>query len=297
MIPRDIIRKVRRLEISTRHLVNDVFAGQYHSVFKGRGMEFNEVRQYQPGDDIRTIDWNVTARTGDPHVKRYVEERDLTVMLLVDLSRSQAFGTRSQRKNEVAAELCALLAFVAIRNNDRVGFLSFTDQVEQFIPPAKGRQHGLRVIREVLAAAPERTGTDLNVALERIGRVLKRRAVVFVISDFMAPDFASAFRTASRRHDIVGMRLIDPRERELPAVGLCLVEDLETGERMWIDTANRRARSAYENAARAREERTRRLFAASGSDLVEIPVDADGAYVGPLIRFFGRRAARVRQGR
>jgi uncharacterized protein (DUF58 family) len=297
MIPRDILRKVKRLEISTRHLVNDVFSGQYHSVFKGRGMEFNEVRQYQPGDDIRTIDWNVTARTGEPYVKRYVEERDLTVMLLVDLSRSQAFGTRSQRKSEVAAELCALLAFVAIRNQDRVGFLAFTDQVERFIPPAKGRRHGLRVIREVLAASPAGVRTDVGVALEHVGRVLKHRAVVFVISDFIAPDFRTSFRTAAKRHDVVGMRLVDPRERELPALGLCLVEHLETGERLWVDLGRRAVRTAYEREAQARAERVRRLFTASGSDLIEIPVEADGAYVGPLIQFFRRRAARVRQGR
>ncbi len=297
MIPREILRKVKRLEISTRHLVNDVFSGQYHSVFKGRGMEFNEVRQYQPGDDIRTIDWNVTARTGEPYVKRYVEERDLTVMLLVDLSRSQAFGTRSQLKREVAAELCALLAFVAIRNHDRVGFLAFTDRVERFIPPAKGRQHGLRVIREVLAATPARSGTDIGAALEHVGRVLKHRAVVFLISDFIAPDFTPSFRPAAKRHDVVGMRLVDPRERELPALGLCLVEHLETGERVWVDLGRKAVRAAYAREAETRAERARRLFTATGSDLIEIPVAADGAYVGPLIQFFRRRAARARQGR
>ena len=295
MNSRELLRKVRRIEISTRHLVNDVFSGQYHSVFKGQGMEFSEVRGYMPGDDIRTIDWNVTARTGDLFVKRYVEERDLTVMLLVDLSGSEEFGTQSQRKNEVAAELCALLAFSALRNHDRVGLMVFTDTIERFIPPAKSRRHGLRVIREVLAYRPERRGTDLRAPLEHLGRVLKRRAVVFLISDFLAPDFSGALRTAARRHDVVGMRLVDQRERELPDAGLCLVEHLETGERSWVDTKGRGVRAAYRSAAGARAERLTRLFHRSRSDLVEIPVD--GSYVTPLIEFFRKRAARARQGR
>ena len=295
MIPREILRKVRRLEITTRHLVTDVFSGQYHSVFKGRGMEFSEVREYEPGDDIRTIDWNVTARTGKPFVKRYIEERDLTVVLLVDLSGSEQFGTRGPQKSEVAAELCALLAFSAIGNHDRVGLLVFTDGIERFIPPAKGRQHGLRVIREVLAFQPRGRGTDLGLALEHLGRVLKRRAVVFLISDFIAPDFSRQFRTAARRHDLVGLRLVDPREREIPDLGLCLVEDLETGERLWVDTGDRAVREAYAAVAAARGERVRRLFHQSGSDLVEIEVE--GSYVSPLIQFFRRRAQRARQGR
>jgi uncharacterized protein (DUF58 family) len=295
MISREILRKVRRIEFSTRHLVNDVFSGQYHSVFKGRGMEFNEVRGYMPGDDIRTIDWNVTARTGDLFVKRYVEERDLTVMLLVDLSGSEEFGTASQPKNEVAAELCALLAFSALRNLDRVGLLVFTDTIEAFIPPAKGRRHGLRVIREVLAFRPARRGTDLVKPLEHLGKVLKRRAVVFLISDFLAPDFRSALRTTARRHDLIGMRLVDARERELPDIGLCLVEHLETGERLWVDTGKAGVRAAYKAASAARGERLARLFHGSGSDLVEIPVG--GSYVTPLIQFFRARAARARQGR
>jgi uncharacterized protein (DUF58 family) len=295
MIPREILRKVRRLEISTRHLVNDVFSGQYHSVFKGRGMEFNEVREYQPGDDIRTIDWNVTARVGEPFVKRYVEERDLTVVLAVDLSGSQEFGTQSERKIEVAAELCALLAFSALRNQDKVGLLVFTDEVERFIPPAKGRQHGLRVIREVLAYRSRGRRTDLARPLEHLGRVLKRRAVVFLISDFLAGDFSAPFRIAARRHDVVGMWLVDPRERELPNIGVCLVEHLETGERLWVDLGSRKLREAYAAAAETREEGLRHLFHSSGSDLVEIPVD--GSYVVPLIRFFRQRAAQVRQGR
>lgn len=295
MIPREILRKVRRLEISTRHLVSDVFSGQYHSVFKGRGMEFSEVRGYEPGDDIRTIDWNVTARTGEPFVKRYIEERDLTVMLLVDMSRSEEFGTRTARKGEVAAELCALLAFSALVNQDRVGLLAFTDQVERFIPPAKGRHHGLRVIREVLAFRPEHRGTDVGLALEHVGRVLKRRAVLFLISDFVAPDFTASFRTAARRHDVVGLRLVDPREREVPDMGLCLVEDLETGERLWVDTSSPSVRAGYRAAAVEREQALRHLFHGSGSDLVEIEVG--GSYVTPLIQFFRRRAQRVRQGR
>jgi uncharacterized protein (DUF58 family) len=295
MNSRELLRKVRRIEISTRHLVTHVFSGQYHSVFKGQGMEFSEVRGYMPGDDIRTIDWNVTARTGDLFVKRYVEERDLTVMLLVDLSGSEEFGTQSQRKNEVAAELCALLAFSALRNHDRVGLMVFTDTIERFIPPAKSRRHGLRVIREVLAYRPTRRGTDLGAPLEHLGRVLKRRAVVFLISDFLAPDFSAALRTAARRHDVVGMRLVDQRERELPDAGLCLVEHLETGERWWVDTKRRGVRAAYRSAAGARAERLTRLFHRSRSDLVEIPVD--GSYVTPLIEFFRKRAARARQGR
>jgi uncharacterized protein (DUF58 family) len=295
MIPREVLRKVKRLEISTRHLVNDVFSGQYHSVFKGRGMEFNEVRAYQSGDDIRTIDWNVSARTGDLFVKRYVEERDLTVMLLVDMSRSEEFGTQAARKGEVAAELCALLALSALRNQDRVGLLVFTDAIERFIPPAKGRWHGLRVIREVLAWKPKGRGTDLGLPLEHLGRVLKRRAVVFLISDFVAPEFTKPFRTAARRHDVVGLCLVDPRERELADLGLVLVEHLESGERLWVDTSRQEVRAAYASAAGARMGRLRRLFHQSGSDLVEIPVG--GSYVTPLIHFFRRRAQRVRQGR
>jgi uncharacterized protein (DUF58 family) len=225
MIPKEILKKIRRLQIVTNRVVSDVFAGEYLSVFKGRGMEFNEVREYQPGDEERDIDWNVTARMGRPFVKKFVEERELTVMLLVDASASSRFGTRDRFKSELAAELCAVLAFSAIRNKDRVGLVIFTDRIEKFVPPGKGSRHVLRVIREVLYFRPQGRGTDISLALDYLNRVIRRRSVVFLVSDFLAAGFERALRVSARRHDLVALLVRDPREEELPPAGLVRLED------------------------------------------------------------------------
>ncbi len=298
MIPRDILRQVKRLEITTRHLVEDVFSGQYHSVFKGRGMEFVEVREYQPGDDYRTIDWNVTARSDRPFVKRFVEERELTVMLVVDLSRSGQFGSGRRTKNEVAAELCALLAFSAIRNKDKVGLLAFTDHVELFVPPAKSRQHVLRLIRDILAFEPAGRGTRVGLALDEMSRVLKRQAVVFLISDFIDEGYERALKIAARRHDLVVVRLRDPRESQLPAVGLVAVEDLEAGGVVVLDASDRRVRQRYADEAAARAQALTDLCRASATDVIDVsPGETAGDTVAPLAEFFRARARRVRHGR
>src|SRR5215468_9384528 len=260
MLTREQLRTIRKIQIRTSHLVSDLFAGQYHSVFKGRGMEFAEVRQYLPGDEVRTIDWNVTARTGVPHVKRFTEERQLTVMLLVDASASTRFGSVKQFKQELAAELAALLAYSAITNNDNVGLVIFTDRIELALPPRKGNRHVLRVIREVLSLRPAGRGTDIAAALEHLRHVTKRRAVVFLVSDFIAPGFHRALRMAARRHDVVAVVLQDPREATLPAVGLVELEEAETGTRYVVDTGSARVREAFAaRAAAARAERDRML--------------------------------------
>jgi uncharacterized protein (DUF58 family) len=290
MIAKDILKKVRRIEIYTKRLVNEVFAGEYHSVFKGRGMEFDEVREYQRGDDIRTIDWNVTARMGFPYVKRYVEERELTVMLVVDASSSSDFGTQEQAKGELAAELCALLAFSAIKNNDRVGLLIFTSEVEKFIPPKKGRKHVLRVIREVLYFKPERSGTDIPAALEYLNRVLKRKGVVFLISDFMDQDFQRALSIANNRHDLIAARITDPRELELPPAGMIELEDAETGERVLVDSYDSDIRRTFASYSREDREKLERTFRTMGIDSIEVMTDR--SYVEPLVRLFRSRAKR-----
>jgi uncharacterized protein (DUF58 family) len=291
MIPAEILKKVRQIQISTRRTVNDVLAGQYSSVFKGRGMEFDEVREYQVGDDVRTIDWNVTARTGHPYVKRFVEERELTVMLLVDVSGSGAFGTTERLKSELAAELCALLAFSAIKNNDKVGLILFSDRVELFVPPKKGKRHVLRVIRELLYFEPAGRRTDINAALEYLNRVASRRAVAFLVSDFIADDFELHLRLANRRHDLVAIAITDPREIELPRIGLLEIEDAETGERTVIDTWSRRAMRRYTDAATRRLETRRRMFRRLGVDSIEINTGAP--YVPELIKFFRMRERRL----
>ena len=245
MIPKEILKKVKRIEISTRGLVNEVFSGEYHSVFKGRGMEFAEVREYQIGDDIRNIDWNVFARSGSPYVKVFDEERELTVMLMVDVSASGSFGTTSQLKGEVAAELCAVLAFSAIKNNDKVGLMIFSDKIEKFIPPRKGKQHVLRVIREILYFKPEDAKTDLNIALEYLNRVVKRRSIAFIISDFLTENYEKALQVANKKHDIIAIDIIDPREVELPNVGFLELEDAETGETVLIDTGSTEIRETF----------------------------------------------------
>ena len=291
MIPKELAKKIRFIEIYTNKAVNDVLAGEYHSVFKGRGMEFDEVREYTPGDEIRTIDWNVTARTGQPYVKRYVEERELTVLFVVDLSASGSFGSREKRKNEVAAELCALLSFSAVKNNDKVGLIVFTDIIELYIPPAKGVSHVLRLIRELLNFEPRRRRTDIAQALDYLGRLTHRRAVVFLVSDFQAEGYEKPLRILAKRHDLIAVSLTDPREQQLPSVGLIELEDAETGETIVVDAGNTQVRRRWEALAREREDRLAELFRASGVDAVPIVTGRD--YVRDLAAFFRRREKRL----
>ena len=291
MISKELAKKIRLIQIHTSKAVNDVLAGEYHSVFKGRGMEFDEVREYAPGDDIRTIDWNVTARTGHPYVKRFVEERELTVLFVVDLSASGSFGTREKLKNEVAAELCALLAFSAIKNNDKVGLLVFTDQVELYIPPKKGVSHVLRVIRDLLNAQPRRSRTDITQALDFLGRVTHRRAVVFLVSDFQAAGYEKRLRIAARRHDLIAVSLSDPREAALPAAGLIELEDAETGESVVVDSSNAAVRRSYEALTRERCDTLAASLRSMGVD--QIPVVTGEDYVLDLLKFFRVRERRI----
>jgi uncharacterized protein (DUF58 family) len=290
MLTSEQLKAVRKIQIRTSHLVSDLFAGQYQSVFKGRGMEFSEVRHYLPGDDVRTIDWNVTARTGLPHVKRFVEERELTVMLLVDASGSTHFGTVKQLKSEMAAEMAALFAFSAITNNDKVGLLMFSDHVELALPPKKGTRHVLRVIREVLSFTPQGHGTDIAAALEHLNRVTKRRCVTFVISDFLDPGARLALKIANRRHDIIAVVLDDPRDLALPDVGLIALQDAESGQQILLDTGDARLRREFEQrAAAARRDRERML---RGVDVDAIAVRTDRPYTEALLRFFRMREHR-----
>ncbi len=292
---RSVARKIRLIEIQTRKAVDDVLAGEYSSVFKGSGMEFEEVREYAPGDEIRSIDWNVTARMGKPFVKRYVEERELTVWLLVDLSASGTFGSRGQVKNEAAAEFCALLAFAAIRNNDKVGLIVFTDHVELAVAPSKGRSHVLRLIRDLLRFAPAGRGTDLSAALEYLGRVTHKKAVVFLVSDFLGPGALGPasgrqLGVLARRHDLIAIAVGDEREQELPDVGLLELEDPETGDRVLVDTSSRRLRRQYAAAARERRARRQELFRCVGVDEVEVMTGQD--YVRDLRKLFRKRGRR-----
>ncbi len=292
MIPKEILKKVKRIEISTRGLVNDVFSGEYHSVFKGRGMEFAEVREYQMGDDIRTIDWNVTARQGHPYVKVFEEERELTVVLLVDVSSSGEFGTIEQMKGEIAAEICALLAFSAIKNNDKVGLIIFSDQVEKFVPPKKGKSHVLRVVREILFHEPQGTQTNIAEALQFLSRVTRRRAVVFLVSDFMSSGYEKALQIANKRHDIVSITITDPRELELPNVGFIELEDAETGETFMVDTSDLNVRQEFASTTTEAVQAREKLFRSLNVDYIDIRTDQ--SYIEPLIRFFRMRAKRFR---
>jgi uncharacterized protein (DUF58 family) len=292
MLPREVIRQIRRLQLKARRAVEDLLGGEYHSVFKGSGIAFEEVREYQPGDDIRAIDWNVTARMGHPFIKRFIEEREQTVLLAVDCSGSQRFGTRAQQKREVAAELAAVLAFSAIANNDRVGLLQMTDQVERFVPPRKGTRHVLRLIRDVLFYGPQRPGTSLRTGLDYLNRVLHRRAIVFLLSDFLDRGFEGAFKRTGRRHDLIAVRITDPGEEELPAVGLLELEDAETGARLLLDTSSSRVRQAYAASAAARRGALRQLAQSAGVDLIE--VSTHGGHLDALIRFFRLRERRLR---
>jgi uncharacterized protein (DUF58 family) len=284
----ELLKKVRKIEIKTKGLSKHIFSGEYHSAFKGRGMSFSEVRNYQYGDDVRNIDWNVTARTGDPHVKVFEEERELTVMLLVDVSRSALFGTVKQLKSEVIIEICALLAFSAINNNDKVGVLFFSDQIEKFIPPKKGRQHILRIIRELLDFEPARQGTDIGLALEYFNNVVKKRSICFILSDFLSQAYEKPLRVAARRHDIVGIHISDRREQELPKVGLIRATDAETGEVRWLDTSSRRVRSEYQKWYQGHLEYFGNSFRKSGADRVSILTSE--SYVNALLKFFQKRS-------
>jgi uncharacterized protein (DUF58 family) len=291
MLPRELIRRIRRLEIATRQVVSALLAGQYHSVFKGRGMAFSEVRPYQPGDDIRSIDWNVTARTNSPHIKVFTEERELTVVLLVDVSASEEFGSRGTRKSEMAAEVAAQIAFSAIANNDRVGLLLFSDRVEKVIPPKKGRKHVLRLVSDILSFRPEGRGTDMATALSWLNRVTKRRTVVFLVSDFLFQGYEAPLRTARMRHDVVPVVLRDPMEESFPALGLVEVEDPETGERSVVDTSSPRVRRAFQAAMEASRAERSRVFRRLELDSVELRAGENHGEA--LVRFFRARARRL----
>jgi uncharacterized protein (DUF58 family) len=290
METKDLLKKVRQLEIRTRGLVNQVFSGEYHSVFKGRGMEFSEVREYQYGDDMRMIDWNVTARLNNPFIKIFEEERELTVMLVVDMSGSQFFGSQSALKRDIALEISAILAFSAMKNNDKVGLIIFTDRIEKFVPPRKGRGHALRIVRELLSFEPSRPATSIKTALEYLNHVQKKRGIIFVISDFMDSGYEAALRIAGKRHDLIGVVLQDPRENELPDVGLIHLRDAESGATRLIDTSEARVRFVY----RQRSERLRgaRKIVFLKSRLDDIEVRLDQPYLKPLIDFFRLREKR-----
>ena len=293
MIPRELIKKLRKIEIHTARLANDQLAGTYHSVFKGRGMAFSEVRQYQPGDDVRFIDWNVSARMNDVYVKLFTEEREMTVMLLVDLSASERFGAVARPKIETVAEVAALLAFSAIKNNDRVGLILFTDRVERFVPPKKGKGHVMRVVAEILNAKPEGTGTDLRVALDLLGSIARRRSVAFLVSDFIADHgYERQVRVASAKHDLIPVQVVDPREEELPDVGLALVEDLETGLVEEIDTSDERVRMAFATQVAKHKAKREQLFRKLRIDHVTVRTDRD--YVRPLADLFRKRESRLK---
>jgi uncharacterized protein (DUF58 family) len=287
----EILKKIRTLEIKTRGLVETVFAGNYHSVFKGRGMNFEDVREYQPGDEIRAIDWNVTARLGNAFVKKFTEERELTVMLIVDVSASGSFGSSTQSKRELAAEVACLLAFSAIRNNDKVGLLLFTDRVELFIPPKKGRSHTLRLIREILFFEPVGRGTDPALALDYLNRIVTRRAVVFFISDFQAPDFSHALAVSGRRHDFIAVRVEDERETVLPNVGIITLEDAETGEQIEINTADRNTRTRFSDLADQNARDLIRTLRRNNIDAITLRTSED--YLPALRSFFRLRERRA----
>ncbi|MCH2153326.1 MAG: DUF58 domain-containing protein [Phycisphaerales bacterium] len=290
MIPKELLRRIRRIEITTSRVVDELLAGQYHSAFKGMGMEFEEVREYQIGDDVRRIDWNVSARAGRPHVKNFREERELTVMLVVDMSGSQRFGSGDQMKRDLVAEVCATLAFSAIKNNDNVGLICFTDHVEKFVPPRKGPRHVLRVIRELLAFEPSGTGTDIDAALEYLTRIQKRKCVAFLVSDFEDDGWHRAAQVARRRHDLIAVDIHDPRERELPDVGLVELEDNETGELVLVDTGSARVRREVA-AMTARKAEDRHQWMRSNR-IDQLALDTDQPFVETLSQFFKSREAR-----
>ena len=292
-VPPEVLRQVRFIELRTKRLVNSLFAGEYRSVFKGQGMEFAEVREYQPGDEVRSIDWNVTARMRRPFVKRYVEERELTVMIAVDLSGSGRFGTRRQLKTELATELAAVLAMSAVRNNDRVGAVLFTDQVEHVIRPRKGRRHALRLLRDLLAFEPDGAGTSVAVAADYLNKLLSHHAIIFVVSDFLDPDLERPLKHLAQRHDVVAVSVEDPSERELPDVGLARFVDPESGATLEVDTSDPVVRAEYAERAEREREARRRLLRRLAID--EVPVRTDTGIIEPLLRFFRTRETRVRR--
>ena len=291
MIPKKILQKVRRIEIKTRGLVNDLFGGEYHSIFKGRGMTFSEVREYNPGDDIRLIDWNVTARTGSPFVKVFEEERELTVFLVVDISASGEFGSGSQLKRDYGAEVASVLGFSAIKNNDKVGLILFSDRVEKYIIPKKGKSHVLRVIRELLYTVPKGTKTSIKVALDYLLKVAKRKCVVFLISDFLDDSYLRSLKIANKKHDLITIQLLDPAELELPDMGLLKVEDPETGETFWIDTSSQKSMKQLRKEIGIKQSNFRKEIKKSGIDLISISTDED--FVDPLMSFFKSRENRI----
>ncbi len=291
MLPKELLKKIRRIELRTSHLVKTAMAGRYHSAFKGQGMEFEEVREYLPGDDVRAIDWNVTARQGKPFIKRFREERELTVVLLVDLSRSHQFGSAHQLKRELAAEVCATLAFSAIRNNDKIGMISFTEHVEQYVPPGKGTRHVLRLIRDLLYFEPEGKATDLATAFEYLNRVARRRCVAFVVSDFQAGGYERSMSAARRRHDLIPITITDRRELELPDMGLIKLLDSETGETVLADTSCKRLRRRYAAHAAATMEERSLVFKRHSMDSIDVRTGE--SFAGPLTRFFKTRKTRL----
>jgi uncharacterized protein (DUF58 family) len=290
MLTKELLKQVRQIEIRTKGLVNQVFSGEYHSVFKGRGMEFSEVREYQFGDDIRNIDWNVTARFGHPYIKVFEEERELTVMLMVDLSGSLMFGSISKTKQRIAAELSAILAFSALKNNDKVGLILFTDKIEKFVPPRKGKKHVLRIIREVLSFEPEGKTTNLKGALEYMNNAIKKKSIAFLISDFMDEGYEKILRIVGRKHDLIGIVLDDRREKEIPNIGLVKLVDSETGAERWIDTSSKRVRSQMVSDRKANEKLRNSIFVKSRLDKIEVTTGSN--YIQPLVQFFRRREKR-----
>jgi uncharacterized protein (DUF58 family) len=283
----ELLKRVRQIEIKTRGLSRNIFAGEYHSAFKGRGMTFAEVREYQYGDDIRNIDWNVTARYNHPYVKLFEEERELTVMLMIDVSGSREFGTMSKLKKNQITEIAAVLAFSAIQNNDKIGVIFFSDTIEKFIPPKKGKTHILRIIRELIDFQPEHRSTNISNALRYLTNAIKKRCTTFVISDFIDDDFENALTIANKKHDVVALKIYDQREQELPSIGLIKIKDAETGEYSWVDTSNKKVRDKYAGWWRKQEENTTEVFKRSGVDLASIRTDQD--YVRSLINLFQRR--------
>jgi uncharacterized protein (DUF58 family) len=287
MDTKELIKKVRKIEIKTKGLSNQIFSGEYHSAFKGRGMAFSEVREYAMGDEIRTIDWNVTARFNEPFVKVFEEERELTVMLIVDVSASEMFGTKNQIKRETITELCAVLAFSAVSNNDRIGLILFSEGIEMFIPPKKGKSHILRIIRELINYEPKNTGTNIAEALKYFTKMVKKKSIAFVLSDFVADDFSDSIKIAARKHDVVALKVKDKAEFDIPNIGLAQFKDLETGQSKWINTSLRFVRNKYKKAALEKEEEIRQLFRRSKTDYCEIFTDE--GYIKPLMNLFKNR--------
>lgn len=287
MDTKELLKKVRKIEIKTKGLSNQIFSGEYHSAFKGKGMAFSEVREYMPGDEIRTIDWNVTARFNHPYVKVFEEERELTVMLLIDISASESFGTQTQLKKEIIAEISAVLAFSATQNNDKVGAILFTDKIEKFIPPKKGKKHILRIIRELIEFEPESNQTNISVALQHYTNAIKKRSVGFVISDFQDSNFENALKIANKRHDVVALNVFDKYEMVLPNVGLAQFSDAESGQKLWVNTSKKKVRTQYKANALKRKKELTDTFRKSGVDFAEIQTDK--SYVKPLMNLFKRR--------